>query len=80
MVVRGLARLGAPWVLIMACLLLQWTSNVRHHSIHFSEFFAGMEAQASALRERAYTGHAHDLRKGLKQVVVLDVVLVVTNL
>ena len=64
MVVKGLVAVGAPWALILSCLLLGWTTNIHHDGIGFSNFFAGMEAEANALREHSLSGHTHDLMKG----------------
>ena len=65
MVVVELAKLGAPWPLILICLLLGWSSNVPKSPIAFAGFFAGKEAQEKALRQCELAGHSHDIDRGV---------------
>lgn len=64
MVVREMAAWGVPWPVILACLLLVWTTNVHHHPINYSAFFEGERAQANAFDQSGMKGHAHDLSYG----------------
>jgi hypothetical protein len=64
MVVIELAKFRAPWPLILAILLLQWTTNVSHSPLGFADYFAGAAEQSKALIAHGITGHTHDIVNG----------------
>ena len=75
MVVKEMLGFGAPWPLILTVLLLQWTLNIAHGPIKFSDYFSGQGEQARALTAIGLTGHAHDLARGGCLKLAMHIVL-----
>ena len=67
--VRQLARLKAPWRLILCILMLTWSDNLHHGPVDFVDFFCGEGAQSAAFRAAGWSGHDHDIRKGAALVL-----------